>query len=75
MNPRRPSVFHQRDLTKAVKAVIAAGLRVVGVKISADGNIEVMTIGCPSEFITNPITALLSRTQLREGWRPGLADT
>jgi hypothetical protein len=45
MTPRRPSVFHQGDVTKTVKAVIAAGLRVVGVKVSADGNIEVVTTG------------------------------
>jgi hypothetical protein len=43
MNTRRPSPFRQSDLTKAVKAVIAAGLRVVGVKVSAQGDIEVVT--------------------------------
>jgi len=31
---RRPSTFRQGDVTKTVKAVIAAGLRVVGVKVS-----------------------------------------
>jgi hypothetical protein len=41
--PRRPSAFRQGDVTKTVKAVIAAGLRVVGVKVSADGKIEVVT--------------------------------
>jgi hypothetical protein len=35
--------FRQRDLTKAVEAVIAAGLRVAGVKVSAQGDIEVVT--------------------------------
>jgi hypothetical protein len=42
---RRPSAFRQGDVTKTVRAVIAAGLRVVGVKVSADGNIEVRTLG------------------------------
>jgi hypothetical protein len=45
MKPRQPSAFRQGDVTKTVKAVIAAGLRVVGVKVSADGNIEVVTTG------------------------------
>jgi hypothetical protein len=40
---RRQAAFRQSDVTKAVKAVIASGLRVAGVKVSAQGNIEVVT--------------------------------
>jgi glucose/arabinose dehydrogenase len=43
MKPRRPSAFRQGDVTKTVKAVVAAGLRVVGVKVGADGKIEIVT--------------------------------
>ena len=40
---RAPSTFRQRDLTRAVKAVIAAGLHIAGIKVSAQGDIEVVT--------------------------------
>jgi hypothetical protein len=40
---RRPASFRQRNLTRAVKAVIAAGLHVAGVKVSAQGDIEIVT--------------------------------
>ena len=40
--PRRPSAFRQSDLAKAIKVAVAAGLRVVGVKGSAQG-FEIIT--------------------------------
>ena len=40
---RRQAAFRQSDVTKVVRAIIAAGLRVAGVKVSAQGDIEVVT--------------------------------
>jgi hypothetical protein len=40
---RRQAAFRQSDVTKAVKAIIAAGLHVACVKVSAQGGIEVVT--------------------------------
>jgi hypothetical protein len=45
---RGPCLFRQRDVTKAVRAVKAAGLAVAKVEIGADGKI-IVTTGKPSE--------------------------
>jgi hypothetical protein len=39
---RRQAAFRQSDVTKAVRAVIAAGLQVAGVKVSAQCDIELI---------------------------------
>jgi hypothetical protein len=41
---RRPYAFRQRDVTRAFRAVVAAGFRIAGVKIDAqNGAIEIVT--------------------------------
>ena len=47
---RAPLTFRQRDLTAAVKAVAAAGLEILRVKVSRGGDISV-EIGKPRESI------------------------
>ena len=45
---RAPSTFRQRDLTAAVRAVIAAGCEVARAEVDKDGKIVVVT-GKPAE--------------------------
>lgn len=45
---RAPSTFRQRDVTAAVKAVVAAGLPVARAEIDKDGKIVVVA-GKPEE--------------------------
>ena len=42
--PRAPSAFKQRDLTKAVKAVVAAGVDIARVEIDTTGKIVIIAL-------------------------------
>jgi hypothetical protein len=44
---RRPSIFRQQDVTKAVKAVTAAGVHIARVEIDKTGKIAIITAEAP----------------------------
>ena len=45
---RAPSTFRQADVTKAVKAVRAAGVDIVRVEVARDGRIVIVTESQPA---------------------------
>jgi hypothetical protein len=52
---RRPSIFKKTDVTRAAKAILAAGIDIARVEISRDGVIVVVP-GKPSEAATTAQT-------------------
>ncbi len=46
--PRAPSTFRQLDVTRAVKAVTAAGVDIARIEIDKSGKIVIVTAGAPS---------------------------
>jgi hypothetical protein len=47
---RAPSTFRQQDVTKAVKAVAAAGVHIARVEIDKTGKIVIITAGAPDQI-------------------------
>ena len=43
--PRAPSTFRQQDVTRAVKAVAAAGVHIARIEIDKAGKIVIITAG------------------------------
>jgi hypothetical protein len=51
--PRAPSTFRQQDVTRAVKAVAAAGVHIARIEIDKTGKIVIITVEAtdqPSEI-------------------------
>jgi hypothetical protein len=53
--PRRPSKFKRTDVTRAAKAVLAAGREIARVEIEMDGKIVVVP-GQPMEATNKSVT-------------------
>ena len=51
---RRPCIFKKTDVTRATKAVLAAGLEIAGVEVRKDGSIIVVP-GRPRETIQDDL--------------------
>ena len=47
---RAPSTFRQEDVTRAVKAVVAAGVGIARVEIDKTGKIVIVTSGAQAEI-------------------------
>ena len=47
---RAPSTFRQKDVTRAVKAVAAAGVNIARVEIDKSGKIVIVTGGAKAEL-------------------------
>ena len=47
---RTPSTFRQADVTRAVKAVVAAGVGIARVEIDKFGKIVIVTAGAEAEI-------------------------
>jgi hypothetical protein len=64
---RAPSTFRQQDVTKAVKAVTAAGVDIVRVELTKDGTIAIITSSKARTEVQDNLDRELAAFQARHG--------
>lgn len=66
---RGPSTFKQRDVTAAVRAVVAAGVEIARVEIGQDGRIVVVTSKAAAQALhpRNDLDQELAEFEVRHG--------
>jgi hypothetical protein len=50
---RAPSTFRQQDVTRAVRAAIAAGVDIARIEVAKDGTIVIVTVNEPERTREN----------------------
>jgi hypothetical protein len=59
---RAPSTFRQQDVTKAVKAVTAAGVHIARIEVDPSGRIVIITAAAETEReICTPLDAWMAK--------------
>jgi hypothetical protein len=65
--PRAPSTFRQQDVTRAVKAVVAAGVDIARVEIDKSGKIVIVTVTATGVGPQGDLDAELQEWEARHG--------
>jgi hypothetical protein len=63
---RAPSTFRQQDLTRAIRAAIAAGVDIARIEVAKDGKIVIVT-GGPDPAVQDDLDRELEQFRARHG--------